>query len=81
LEIFPLLLSFMLFKDLEWILVLVGLLIGVSDSDVDDAVRTVGPKAPNEQVSSFFTSCLAQVFLDGCGVVAFVGILCFVVAT
>jgi hypothetical protein len=61
-EIFPLFLLFLRFQDLGGVFREIALGIGVSDTDINDAICSMGPKTTDKQVSSEFTLVLMQVF-------------------
>ena len=52
LEVFPLFLPVVLCKNLFRILVMLGLCIGVRDSNIDNAVRSMRPKTTDKNVST-----------------------------
>ncbi len=60
-EIFPLFLLFVGVQDLLRVFREIDLGISVSDTDIDDAICSAGPKATDKQVSSEFTFVLVQV--------------------
>ena len=60
-EIFPLFLLFVGFQDLRRVFREIALGISVSDTDIDDAICSAGPKATDKLVSSEFTFVLVQV--------------------
>jgi hypothetical protein len=59
LEVLLLLLTFVRCQDLHGVSGAIGLGIEVSDSDIDDAVRSAGPKSADQDVSSVFIPVFA----------------------
>ena len=54
----------MCFENLHGVLGSLRLAVGVRDTDVDDAIRSAGPEAANQKVSTIFALALVQVSTD-----------------